>query len=188
MNEIILTSSQISAFFMRGLLTAALPFVFFIYLHKKHGGRLYPVFVGAAALILLSMPRGLMRSIAIQSSDSFFIKFLIADIIGAAFEECGRFAAMRLAMPNHDRTVDALCYGIGHGGVETFATAAHQFGFWMLCRQYNGMSVEQDSQIAAQLQVLSAQSTFIVAEMAFNETFGLIFHIAMSVLIAEAVL
>lgn len=187
MNEIILTSSQISAFFMRGLITAALPFVIFLYLHKRHGAKLYPFFVGAAALILISMPRALTRSIATQGSDSFFVKFLIADIIGAAFEECGRYIAMKHAMPNHDRTVDALCYGAGHGGVEALSTAANQFSFWMLCMQYNGVSSAQNPLIAERLQVLAGQSTWIVAEMAVNETAGLVFHMAMSVLIAEAV-
>lgn len=187
MTEITFTSAQITAFFLRGLFVAAVPFIAFAYLRKKHGGRFYPVLIGAVSLMLLSLPRAVVRSIAVAGSDSFPTKFIAADLIGAVFEECGRYIAMKHAMPNHDTTADALCYGIGHGGVEAFSTAFHQFGFWILCMQYSGASVLQDSPIAEQLQVLAAQSTLIVIEMTFSETLGLAFHMTMSVLIATAV-
>lgn len=187
MIEVTFTSAQLAAFFLRGLSTAAVPFLTFAYLRKKHGGRVYPLLIGAVTMILLAVPRALMRSIATQGQDSFLAKFLIADVIGAIFEECGRYLAMTHAMPNHDTPTDALCYGIGHGGVEILSTAANQFGFWMLCTQNNGRMLEAGSQLAEQMQTLSAQGALEVVDILFAMPCAVAFQLAMSVLIFTAV-
>lgn len=187
MTEITFTSAQITAFFLRGLITAATPFLMFAYLRKKHGGRLYPVLIGAVAMILLAVPRALVRSIAIQGQESFLARFLIADIIGAIFEECARYIAMTHAMPHHDTPTDALCYGLGHGGVELFSTAANQFSFWMLCAQNNGRMLDAESALAVQLQTLSAQGALEVVDILFAMPCAMVFQLALSALIFTAV-
>lgn len=187
MVEFTFSAAQIAAFFLRGLLAAAPPFILFAYLRKKHGGRFYPVLVGAVAMILLAVPRGLFRSIAIQGQDSFLVRFLIADIIGAIFEEGARYIAMTHAMPHHDTPPDALCYGLGHGGVELFSTAANQFGFWMLASQNSGRMLEAESQLATQLQTLSGQGALEVVDILFAMPCAMVFQLALSLLIFTAV-
>lgn len=187
MTEITFTSAQITAFFLRGLFAAAVPFIAFAYLRKKHGGRFYPVLIGAVSLMLLSLPRAVVRSIAVAGSDSFLTKFIAADLIGAVFEECGRYIAMKHAMPNHDTAADALCYGIGHGGVETFSTAFHQFGFWILCSQNNGRMLEAESPLAVQLRTLSTQGALEVVDLLFAMPCAMVFQLALSALIFTAV-
>ena len=50
---------QLTGFFLRGLLTAAIPFAAYFYLRKRQGGRAMPVLAGAVTVMLILIPRAL---------------------------------------------------------------------------------------------------------------------------------
>ena len=121
------TSGQLCLFCLRVLLVAALPFAAFFYLKRRHGGRFFPVLVGTVTVLLILVPRGMMRSTFVRGADSVTAKWLTVWVIGAAFEECGRYIALRFALQNYITRTDALCCGIGHGAAEVLMSAALAF-------------------------------------------------------------
>ena len=123
-------------------------------------------------------------------------RVLIAAETICIWEECGRWFTARFAMPQADRTRDAVSYGIGHGGAECFRNAMIAFG-----RLKNGMIFNSegiagltDGHSDAARERISFQLT-----EAAKHTFGislcdllccaaaLAFHIALSMLIFRAV-
>ena len=61
---------QLTGFFLRGLLTAAIPFAAYFYLRKRQGGRAMPVLAGAVTVMLILIPRALLRSILVQGAET----------------------------------------------------------------------------------------------------------------------
>ena len=168
-----MTSAQKTLLILRGVSVMAIPVLAFLFLRKK-GGRGYPTVIGIVTLILLMMPRGLIRALLVPQADGFLAQFILSDAIGACFEECGRFIAFKYALPNHDRFPDALCYGVGHGGVELWVTGINQFGILAKC--LDGTATEG----------MLAQGGWDAAEIILGSPFALIFHMMMSVLVLLA--
>ena len=178
-----LTGTQVFFFFLRGCWVTLLPVLLFVFVRKRYGGRLYPVLIGAAAMVLLAMPRALMRGIAVQGSDGFLEKFLASDLIGAFCEEIGRFIAMKIAMQSYDTLTDAHCYGIGHGGVEAISAGFRQFALFAEASALADGSVINPER----LEILSRQGFGTMAEICCGEAVSMLFHMAMSVLVFTAV-
>lgn len=170
---------QLTGFFLRGLLTAAIPFAVFFYLRKRQGGRAMPVLAGAVTVMLILIPRALLRSILVQGAETLTGKWLTVWLIGAACEELGRYLTMRHAIPQYDSVTDALCYGIGHGGTEVIMTARNQFVLLADALHGNGS--------AEHLNALMHQGFLTAADIILGSAANLAFHMALSVLIARAV-
>ena len=170
-----LTTGQTALFLFRAVWCFALPIVALLWLHKRHDGRVCPAFVGIAAMLLLMMPRGLVRSLLVPHADGFAAQFLLSDLIGACFEECGRFLAMKYMLQNYDRFPDALSYGIGHGGVEAFATGFSQIG--LLMKALEGTANE----------TVYVQGLLDAADIFVGELSGCVFHMMLSVLVLLSV-
>lgn len=173
------TSGQLLLFFLRGLLTAALPFAAFFYLKIKHGGRPLPVLTGVITVTLILIPRQVMRTMLTQGAESDTEYWLTGWLISAAFEELGRYIAMKHAIPNYDTRTDALCYGIGHGGTEVIMSALMQFGLFADALGLNGTPEH--------LAALAEQGILTAADVLIGNAGNLVFHMLMSVLIARAV-
>ncbi|HBI85170.1 MAG TPA: hypothetical protein DDX71_02620 [Ruminococcus sp.] len=162
---------------LRGILVLAMPFAVCWYLHKRYGTGIFPAFIGAVTVMLILVPRALVRKMFIQGIESDSSKWIAVWLIGAAFEECGRYIAMKHAIPNRDTVPDAICYGAGHGGTETVMTALMQFVLF----------AEAASGTGERLEAISQQGFLTAAEVVCGQASNLAFHIAMSVLIARAV-
>lgn len=175
--EIVFSSAQLFGFFMRGLLCAAMPFAGFVILRKKYGVGFFPMFVGLVTVMLILLPREVMRRMLLPGADTLTGKWLTVWFVGACFEELGRYVAMKHAMPNHDTLPDILCYGLGHGGAETLITARMQFAILYHAATRTGEHLEAYSQ----------QGFLTAMEVICGQTVNLAFHMAMSVLIARAV-
>lgn len=174
------TSGQLLLFFLRGLFVGVLPFAAYFYLKKRHGGRAFPVFIGVVTVMLFIVPRAMLRSIFTPGAEkSLTVRYLTYWLIGAACEELGRYIAMKHAMPNHDTLADALCYGIGHGSTEVMISAGMQFRLLADAIGHCGTPEH--------LTALSEQGILTLAEILTGNVSNLIFHMAMSVMIARAV-
>ena len=170
------TSGQLFLFALRGLLVAAFPFAAYFYLKKRHFGRSVPAFVGVITVMLILVPRALFRQIFVQGAETLTGKWLTVWLIGAAFEECGRYVAMKYAIPGYDTRTDAL---IGHGGTEVIMSARNQF---VLLADAIGQRGTPEH-----LEALSEQGLLTAAAVLTGNIANLAFHMAMSVLIARAV-
>lgn len=173
------TSGQLFLFVLRGLFAAALPFAAYFYLKHRHFGRPLPVFTGIITVMLILVPRELFRNVLVQGAETLTGKWLTVWLIGAVFEECGRYVAMKHAIPGYDTRTDALCYGIGHGGTEVIMSAKAQF---VLLADALGQRGTQEH-----LAALAGQGVLTAAEILLGNAANLTFHMAMSVLIARAV-
>ena len=175
--EIVISSGQIFLFFLRGLICLILPFAGYACLRKKYGVGMFPMLVGLITVMLIVLPRAVMRKALLPGADTLTGKWLTVWFIGACFEELGRYVAMKHAMPNRDTLPDALCYGLGHGGAETLITARMQFELFY----------EASNRTGERLEALSQQGFLTAMEVICGQAVNLAFHMAMSVLIARAV-
>ncbi len=179
MNTVQIDDGQILLLVLRGLLSAAMPFAVFFWLRQKHGGRGFPMFIGMVAVMLLLLPRKFLQSIFLQGAETVTGKWLTVWVIGASCEEIARYIAMKHALPNYDMFTDALCYGIGHGGTEVVMSAKAQFVLLVDAMGHHGTPEH--------LAAISEQGILTAAEVLIGNADNLVFHMALSVLIAHVV-
>ena len=179
METIQIADGQIFLLLLRGLLVAAIPFAAFFRLRQKHGGRGFPVFVGVITVMLILLPRELFRNVLIKGAETDTGKWLTVWLVGAIFEECGRYVAMKHAIPNYDTVPDALCYGIGHGGTEVIMSARLQF---VLLADALGQSGTPEH-----LAAISEQGILTALGVLLGNAGNLACHMGLSVLVMRAV-
>ncbi len=194
--EFYFDTAQIIALALRCILDIFLPFAAFYYLHKKHGGRWYPLLVGITATILLVVPRALLRNMFVPSGGGFLLQFFISALINALCEEMARYLAMRHAMPQHTGLMDGICYGLGHGGMESLVLSQYPLDYlWMQIRhrQYGtehftaGKTDEQLAAVMEKLQICDSLDVFASMEASIASICAFANHIAWSVLVLTAV-
>lgn len=177
MEGISFTSAQLFLLALRGIICLILPFAGYAYLRRKHGTSIYPMLVGLLTYVLILVPREVVRRMLLPGADSLTGKWLTVWFVGGCFEEIGRYVAMKHAMPNHDTTADALCYGCGHGGAEVFSNAVMTFV----------MLFEACTLTGTHLEALAQQGILTVFVQFLANAENLVFHMAMSVFISRAV-
>lgn len=175
--EIVFSSAQLFSFFLRGVILLILPFAGFAYLHRKHGTGFLPMFTGFVTVMLILLPRQMVRSMLTPAADSLTGKWLTVWFVGAMFEECGRYIAMKYAIPGRDTLADALCCGLGHGGAETVMSAVMQFTILF----------EASAMTGEHLAAYAQQGWLTLLTVTLVQVLNLAFHMAMSVLAARAV-
>ncbi len=193
--DISFSTLQIVCYAMRGIFDVVFPFVVFFFLHRRCSGRVYPALIGIAALVLLVVPRALLREMFVPSEGEFLLQFAISALINAVCEEMARYCAMRWAMPHHDRLLDGLCYGIGHGGMEVVVNSSAQFTILetvLLYQEYGasyftaGKTSEEAAATLAMLQNYADCDVFQTTEVIMGTVLALVNHMAWSVLILTA--
>jgi len=108
------------------LLTIALPLGIMLALHRR-GGSWKSFLVGAAAFVLAAMIlEPILHNLILNSNagtairENVWLYGLYGGLMAGLFEETARFLAFRFALRNAPGRMTALCYGIGHGGIEAF--------------------------------------------------------------------
>ena len=175
--QITFTSVQLFSFFLRGVLCLILPFAGFAFLRKRYGTGFLPMLVGLITVVMIVVPRAVVRQALLPGAESDTGKWLTVWFVGAVFEECGRFVAMKYAMPNRDTLADALCCGLGHGGTETIMSAVRHFT----------ALYEAYTMTGEHLAAYAQQGWLTVLTAVLAQADNLAFHMAMSVLAARAV-
>ena len=145
--EMTFSSPQMFGFVVRAILTIAFPFICIFIAHKKFGGRIYPFVVGLVSVNLLVIPRALLRGIFVPDSGDFTLRLVISSLIGAFCEETARFLMFRYMLKNYDTVTDAVCYGIGHHGMELIPSVSFCFDAITTGSKLN--SVGLDAMVAA---------------------------------------
>lgn len=172
------TSGQLFLFFLRGILVAAMPFAAFLILRKRQGVSVFPAVIGLITVMLILVPRAMMRQVFAGGAETLVEKAFTIWLIGAAFEELGRYAAMKTVLKNYDTLPNAICYGIGHAAAEVLMSAAAQFTLLSDAVGQNGTPEH--------LTALSEQGLLTAADVLFGNADNLVFHVAMSVIISQA--
>ena len=101
-----------------------LPIGLYLYLKHKKYARTSSFVAGMAVFVLFAMVlETLVHSLVFRLTGtaitgSLFLYAVYAGLMAAAFEETGRYLAMRFVLRHRFDGKNALMYGAGHGGVE----------------------------------------------------------------------
>ena len=106
-----------------------LPIGLYLYLKHKKYARTSSFVAGMAVFVLFAMVlETLVHSLVFRLTGtaitgSLFLYAVYAGLMAAAFEETGRYLAMRFVLRHRFDGKNALMYGAGHGGVEAMPPA-----------------------------------------------------------------
>ena len=187
--------SQMFVFVVRAILTIAFPFICMFIAHRKFDGRIFPFVIGLVAVNLLVIPRALLRDMLVPDSGDFTMRLVLSSLIGAFCEETARFLMFRYMLKNYDTLTDAVCYGIGHHGMEVIPSVSFCFDAIATGSKLNsvgletmvaGLSAEEAEALIKQIEIYTSIGFFGHADVVLSWTASLAMQIAWSVLVFTA--
>lgn len=193
--EMTFSSPQMFGFVVRAILTIAFPFICMFITHKKFDGRFFPFVIGLVAVNLLVLPRALLRGMFVPDSGDFTIRLVLSSLIGAFCEETARFLMFRYMLKNYDTLTDAVCYGIGHHGMEVIPSVSFCFDAIATGSKLNsvgleamvaGVSVEEADALIKQIEIYTSIGFLEHADVVLSWIASLAMQIAWSVLVFTA--
>lgn len=187
--------SQMFVFVVRAILTIAFPFICIFIARKKFDGRIFPFVVGLVAVNLLVIPRALLRDMLVPDNGDFTMRLVLSALIGAFCEETARFLMFRYMLKNYDTLTDAVCYGIGHHGMEVIPSVSFCFDAIATGSKLNslgleamvaGVSVEEADALIKQIEIYTSIGFLEHADVVLSWIASLAMQIAWSVLVFTA--
>ena len=150
------------------------------------------------ALVLESLLHSLVfRLTGTAITGSLFLYALYAGLMAAAFEETGRYLAMRFVLRRRLNGPNALMYGAGHGGVEAMIL----LGITSINNIVNSLMLNSGAMadtlsalddatrqtVAASLATLAETPAWLFFVGGFERVVAVFLHVALSVLVWRAV-
>ena len=187
--------SQMFVFVVRAILTIAFPFICIFIARKKFDGRIFPFVIGLVAVNLLVIPRALLRDMLVPDSGDFTMRLVLSSLIGAFCEETARFLMFRYMLKNYDTLTDAVCYGIGHHGMEVIPSVSFCFDAIATGSKLNSvgletmvadLSAEEAEALIKQIEIYTSIGFFDHADVVLSWIASLAMQIAWSVLVFTA--
>ena len=187
--------SQMFVFVVRAILTIAFPFICIFIARKKFDGRIFPFVIGLVAVNLLVIPRALLRDMLMPDSGDFTMRLVLSSLIGAFCEETARFLMFRYMLKNYDALTDAVCYGIGHHGMEVIPSVSFCFDAIATGSKLNSvgletmvadLSAEEAEALIKQIEIYTSIGFFDHADVVLSWIASLAMQIAWSVLVFTA--
>ncbi len=169
--EMTFSSPQMFGFVVRAILTIAFPFICMFVAHKKFDGRVFPFVIGLVVVNLLVIPRALLRDMLVPDSGDFTMRLVLSSLIGAFCEETARFLMFRYMLKNYDTLTDAVCYGIGHHGMEVIPSVS--FCFYAIATGSKLNSVGLDAMVAG---VSAEESDALIKQIEIYTSIGFLEH------------
>lgn len=175
----------------------------------KTKAKLLPLLVGAIifpvfALGLETIPKYFLMVKESAVSSYIMMHLWSFALVGAGlagiFEETGRFVAYKFFLKKHTDKKTAVTYGIGHGGIEAiiilsyagfqyliYAVLINQGMFGTVVDQVRMAAPDQVGQIEAVATAITSMTIATALLGCMERLFAMIFHVALSVLVFEAV-
>ena len=187
--------SQMFVFVVRAILTIAFPFICIFIARKKFDSRIFPFVIGLVAVNLLVIPRALLRDMLVPDSGDFTMRLVLSSLIGAFCEETARFLMFRYMLKNYDTLTDAVCYGIGHHGMEVIPSVSFCFDAIATGSKLNSvgletmvadLSAEEAEALIKQIEIYTSIGFFGHADVVLSWIASLAMQIAWSVLVFTA--
>ena len=193
--QIVFTGSVLSGYFLSGVVYILLPIAAYLLMMHRKAARFYPVVTGVIVYFIAERFSALFASL-FGASQGFMSKTVIAAEIICYLEETGRYFAMKYPVTDIKSTNAAVCYGIGHAGLECFIRAYQKFQIYSYGQRLNskgldsfisGKSAEKADSMTRQLQTYADHSLFlsIVDSLGSIVTFGV--QISLSLLIFKKI-
>ena len=113
----VFSGSTTLGYFILGAFYILLPVTAWLVLKKAGTAPVWPVAVGAVVYFLTTRLSDLSACVIGTSGDLAYKAAVSAELV-CIFEEVGRYLAMRYPVANIKTMNSAVCYGIGHAGLE----------------------------------------------------------------------
>ncbi len=126
LQEIMFSGSDVLGYCITGIVYLILPFASFFLMKRYSRVSIFPVIAGAVTYFLSTRTADIAAMLMLGSA-SFAAKKAIASELVAYTEEGGRWLAMKYLLSGVRSTPAAVCYAIGHGGLECLMRAADAF-------------------------------------------------------------
>lgn len=205
MNEIrwAVSQSAIAVMILTALFTVVLPLGLGLWFRRRTGGRWRFFLLGAVIFPLFALVlEGSVNRAVLGSSlggvlaGNLWLYALYGGLAAGIFEECGRYAAFRVARKWSRGPGDALMYGAGHGGIEAvLLTGVTMVNNIVLSLAINRGGLEAVEQLTgplpestqAALAALTTAPAGVYLWSGFERLTAVVLHIALSVLVYAAV-
>ncbi len=193
--EIYFSDSTMLGYTICGAVYFLLPVTAFLMLRRNGAARLYPVIVGVIVNYVSTTLTDLFANL-IGFSESIGNRTVIAAEIVCFMEEGGRWLAMRYPITDIKNTHSAVCYGIGHGGLECILRGIQKFKIFGYGRKLNsegldsfisGKTSESADRIVEQLRTYADSGIFVSLLNSLHAVTNFGVHIALSVLIFKKI-
>ena len=193
--EIVFSTSSLLGWFLTGLLGVMLPLAACYLMFRFRALRMFPLTAGAVTYFLATRFNDLTVNLLFFSAPPAS-RALFAAVTVCIFEEAGRYLTMRFPLADVHSSAAAVCYGIGHGGLECIIRGIQSFRVYGYGTTYNseglsyftdGKSAERAEQIITNLQGYAERGLPLSLMHILNAGGNLCFHIALSVLIYKKI-
>lgn len=195
MQELFFSPAVQLGYILTAVIYFSLPAAAFFILHKYGAAKISPVLAGALVYFLSTRMCDLTVWLGFSSLPMAAKKVAAAELT-AFFEETGRWLAMKYPVFNIRTSRGAVCYGIGHAGLECFVRGSSTFSIIGEMQHFSerglsyytdGRTEEQAAQITERISSY-ADRTLIISIMDIITIFidfGV--HIALTVLIFKKI-
>ena len=189
--EIRFAGSTLCGFVIAGIADLLLPAAAFLWLKKYRAARVYPVITGIVMYFLAVQFSNLLANM-IGLRQSLAVRTVLAAELVCYLEEGVRWLAMRWPVTDIRNTHSAVCYGIGHAGLECWIRGFQKFKICRFGQQINsegisqflaGRNMQQTAELTEQLRSY-ADNHFAYSMLdILNSMTNFGFHLALSLLI-----
>jgi uncharacterized membrane protein YhfC len=124
--EVYFSDSTLLGYGITGAVYIMLPVLAFYIMHRYNAARLWHVIVGVVTYFISTRLSDACVLLTLSSASAAQKQVAAAELVGV-FEETGRFLAMRFALSDIHSPRGAVCYGIGHAGLECWIRGVQRF-------------------------------------------------------------
>ncbi|WP_295086421.1 YhfC family glutamic-type intramembrane protease [Ruminococcus sp.] len=170
-----------------------LPILTFMLMFRNRAARIYPFLVGILVYFLSTKMCDLSVWM-LFSSVPIGVKVILSTEFVGIFEETGRWLAMKYPVFNINTNNKAICYGIGHAGIECWIrgfetlqliNTGQKLNNRGLAYFINGLSAQKAEELTLKLTDYANMNLFISILNTVHITANFALHIALSMLIYQ---
>lgn len=193
--EVLFSTPTLLGYFLTGLVYLLLPFAACLFMRSNRALRVFPLAAGIVTYFVSVQLNDLTVNLMFPTL-TIALRSVIAAVFICFFEETGRYLAIRFPLSDVRSSAAAVCYGIGHGGLECIFRGGKTFRLFAYGTQCSsagvsyftdGKTAERAAQITEQLQQY-ADRNFVLSLMHMLNAIGNFgFHIALSLLMYQRI-
>lgn len=185
------SGSTLLGYGITGAVYLVLPVLAFYIMHRHNAARLWHVFVGVITYFISTRLSDACVLLLLSSASAAQKQVAAAELV-CVFEETGRFLAMRFALSDIHSSRGAVCYGIGHAGLECWISGVQKFQLTSYGTKINrvgitsllsGVSSERAVELTEVYRRYAANNIFLSFLDQFTAVTDFGVHIALSLLI-----
>lgn len=187
------SGSTFLGYSVTGIVCCLLPVIVFLWLRRYRAAGLFPLIAGIIMYFLSNRVCDISLGILLASAPPEQKAAAAMECIGL-FEELGRYLAMKCPLSDIRKSGAAVCYAVGHAGLESLTRGMQTFRIigWGKTLNSDGIahflrdkSPERAAEITRQLTGYAESGLLVNLMDALNAAVNFGVHIALSLLIYE---